>query len=201
MKLLKLEIYNFRGIKEAKINFDEKTNFSCFIGPGDSGKTTILTAIQWLFNPSWNLMVSDTDFYRCQIENPIRIVGTIADFPTDMYSEEKFGFYLQRPPSEITDLNDEPISHKALCLTISLTIDRDLEPKWEVETARREPKVISANERRKLNVNLIGYNCDRDLTWGNIQFFANYWKVHKLISNQHKQNYLGMLVHLLNLKS
>ena len=35
-----------------------------------------------------------------------------------------------------------------------------------METARREPKVISANERRKLNVNLIGYNCDRDLTWG-----------------------------------
>lgn len=167
MKLLKLEIYNFRGIKEAKISFNEKTNFSCFVGPGDIGKSTILTAIQWLFYPSWNLIVSDTDFYYRQIETPIRIIGTITDFPKDMYSEDKFGFYLQRPPSDVFDLNDdEPISGKAICLTISLTINRDLEPKWEVETASRGSKPISSSERKKLNVKLIGYNCDQDLTWG-----------------------------------
>lgn len=46
MKLKRLEIKNFRNIKDLKLDFNEKTNSVC--GKNGIGKTTIIDAIMWL---------------------------------------------------------------------------------------------------------------------------------------------------------
>jgi predicted ATP-dependent endonuclease of OLD family len=64
MKLTDIEIKNFRGIKHAVVNFPQDSRIICLIGAGDSGKSTLLTAIEWALWPSWSLIATDTDFYN-----------------------------------------------------------------------------------------------------------------------------------------
>ena len=47
MKLTSIEIKNFRGIKHSAVFFPLDSRIVCLIGPGDSGKTTLLKAIEW----------------------------------------------------------------------------------------------------------------------------------------------------------
>ena len=44
-KLVKLEIKNFRSIKELTLEFEHTQNIVCLTGRGDSGKSTVLEAI------------------------------------------------------------------------------------------------------------------------------------------------------------
>ena len=54
MKIRKLEIQNFRGIKRLEWDLPNEKTF-CLIGSGDSTKTTVLEAIRCAFSPQWNL--------------------------------------------------------------------------------------------------------------------------------------------------
>ena len=57
MKIQKLIINNFRAFKHAEIDFDD---FNCIIGKNDAGKSTILAALEWFFDP--NKELNDNDF-------------------------------------------------------------------------------------------------------------------------------------------
>ena len=46
------------------------------IGPGDSGKSSILDAIDYCLGARRNLLIADTDFHLLDVNNPINI--TIA---------------------------------------------------------------------------------------------------------------------------
>lgn len=63
MKILNLQIENFRGIKKCNIDFPQQSRVLCLIGAGDSTKTTLLKAIEWVLWPNWNLVVCDNDFF------------------------------------------------------------------------------------------------------------------------------------------
>ena len=97
MQLTDLEIRNFRGIKTSNISFPLDTRIICMIGAGDSTKSTILKAIEWVFWPSWNLISCDNDFYECDTSSPIIIRGTFKEIPSKLISEDKFGLYLRKP--------------------------------------------------------------------------------------------------------
>lgn len=97
MRLLNLEIHNFRGIKEADINFNSDNRFLCLLGAGDSTKSTILLSIEYLFSRTWNLPVCDNDFYLSNTDNDIVIQGTFCDFPESLLSDDKFGLLLRKP--------------------------------------------------------------------------------------------------------
>lgn len=56
MKITKLIINNFRAFKHAEIVFDD---FNCIIGKNDTGKSTILAALEWFFNPNKELDEND----------------------------------------------------------------------------------------------------------------------------------------------
>ena len=53
---------NYRSIKHLHQDFCEE-QFIVLIGRGDSGKTTILSAIYAALNPSRNASFTDLDFY------------------------------------------------------------------------------------------------------------------------------------------
>ena len=68
MRIKNVSIKNFRGIKQADLTFPDSQRRICLIGPGDSTKSTVLTAIRYALWPIWNLSVSSSDFYRRKCE-------------------------------------------------------------------------------------------------------------------------------------
>ena len=175
MRITDLEIQNFRGIMGSHISFPLDSRILCLIGAGDSTKSTILKAIEWVFWPTWNLTTTDTDFYQGNTESPIIIRGTITEFPEKLLAEEKFGMYLRRPGVKYDkDTDDEPKDDLPICLTIQLTIDGSLEPKWEIVCNNQEPRNISHTDRKQFFVGVIGSNIAKDLVWGKYSVLQKY---------------------------
>lgn len=186
MFITNLEIENFRGIKQGNLSFPLDSRVICMIGAGDSTKSTILRAIEWVFWPTWNLIACDNDFYNCDTSNNIVIRGTFKEIPSKLLSEDKFGLYLRRPHVLLAPgINDEPEDGSDYCLTIQLTIDGTLEPKWEVVCNRKEARPISHSDRKLLSVANVGGNCAKDMVWGKYSVLQKYADAKGVLHDAH----------------
>ena len=186
MFITNLEIENFRGIKQGNLSFPLDSRVICMIGAGDSTKTTVLKAIEWVFWPTWNLIACDNDFYNCDTSNHIVIRGTFKEIPSKLLSEDKFGLYLRRPHVLLAPgINDEPEDGSDYCLTIQLTIDSTLEPKWEVVCNRKEARPISHSDRKLLSVANVGGNCAKDMVWGKYSVLQKYADAKGILHDAH----------------
>lgn len=174
MKLTNIEIKNFRGIKNASVVFPLDSRIICLIGTGDSGKSTLLTAIEWALWPTWNLVATDTDFNNCDTKTPIEITVSITELPEVLLKEDKYGLYLRDFEKVNLGGDDEPTDRGMAILTIRLTIDDTLEPKWNVITNRTDPKPISQRDRRLLSFGVVGFNQDKDFRWGRESILQKY---------------------------
>ena len=196
MKVLDITINHFRGIEQFYHQFSETDNVICIIGKNDSGKTTILKAIEWLFSPSHTLTVSVSDFFQNNTSEDINIEATFTDFPEDFILPDKYGRYLTEPglkrqpepPStqylgnhKIENTSDimvggrnrkeidtyrEPENPSRLCLRAKLTISETLEPEWFITSDAQEPTIFKTTDRRKLVVSAVGLECRKDLSLG-----------------------------------
>ena len=168
-KIHTLKIKNYRGIQEFEQVFGD-TDFICLIGRGDSGKTTILQAINIVLYPNWNYTFSDTDFYNGEIDNPIEIEVSLYDLPIELLTDSKFGLHKRLLNSKgeiIDDLYQEDSEDTKDILTIKLIVENDLEPKWFVTNNRdnQDDIEIRSGDRAKLNVFLVSDYIDRHFTW------------------------------------
>lgn len=126
-----------------------------------------MKAIEWALFPSWNLVATDNDFYNSKSESPIIITASVSELPATLLKEDKFGLYLRDLDKVIqNEDNDEPTDTGTMVLTIRLTIDSTLEPKWEVITKRTDPKGISNKERKLMAFGVVGIETERDFQWG-----------------------------------
>ncbi|XOQ51788.1 MAG: hypothetical protein ACFWT7_00175 [Succiniclasticum sp.] len=175
MRLVNLEVKNFRGIKELNVDFPIDLPVIFLIGAGDSTKSTVLTAISWLLWPSYYLEISDIDFYLGITDKPIEIRGSFIDFPKELIKENRYGLYLRKPGADLGDgIQDEPERDGKFCLTIQLTVDNSLEPVWNVVCNRLPPKQIPAKDRRKFSLRNIGENYSKDMVWGRSSILNKY---------------------------
>lgn len=167
MKIRKLTINNFRGIKVLDW-FLPTGNIFCLIGKGDSSKSTILDAIRYVFYPQWNLSLSDSDFYQCKIDDPIVIEATIGELIDEFCSLNKYGQFLRGWNAKSLKLFDEPDDLLEKVLTIRLTIGKDLEPKWSVICDRNPDGVdFKTTDRNKISASMIGAYSEKQLSWAN----------------------------------
>ncbi len=167
MKIRKIKIKNFRGVKELEWNLPTADIF-CLIGKGDSSKSTILEAIRYAFFPQWNLTLSDSDFYQCKVADSIVIEVTIGELLEDFCSLNKYGNYLRGWDAAALKLTDEPDDHLESVLTVRLMVERDLEPKWLVVCDRLPEGVqFKQGDRNKVSVGLIGTYSEKQLSWAN----------------------------------
>lgn len=165
MKLRRIKIENFRGIKELEWYLPDRSLF-CFIGRGDSTKSTILEAVRFAFHPQWNLVFDDSDFYLCKTDQSILIEVTIGNLPDEFLDLTKFGQYLRGWNKTTLQLSDEPGNDLEEVLTIALQVDKSLEPKWRIVNNRlKEGPEFKAGDRAKVGVGYIGAYADRHLTW------------------------------------
>ncbi|MBC3805796.1 AAA family ATPase [Undibacterium seohonense] len=165
MKIRRLTIKNFRGIKQLDWNLPVGDIF-CLIGKGDSSKSTILEAIKYVFFPQWNLSLNDSDFYQCKTDAPIFIEVTIGALIEDFCSLNKYGQWLRGWNAATVTITDEPDDHLEKVLTVRLTIEKDLEPKWIVICDRNPDGVpFKQADRTKVSVSMIGAYSERQLSW------------------------------------
>jgi len=164
MLIRHLRIENFRGIRS--LNWFLGGRIICLIGPNDSTKTTILDAIELALSSRSNVQVGDADFHNGDVSRPISIEVTVSEIPTELIAEpDKFGLYLRgiHPTNGIVDDPDDNCEH---VLTLRLTIDKSLEPVWEIiKDSQGEPKRIGWQDRERFGLSRLGEDVDRHLTW------------------------------------
>lgn len=137
----------------------------CLIGPGDSGKSTVLDAIEAALSSRWYTF-GEADFRDCDTSRPIRIEVTIAELSKSLLSDEKFGLYIQGLTQEAT-VRDEPEDGDEAVLTVRLTVDATMEPVWEVVNDRTlYPRTMSNRDRALFRVVRLTGDDARHLTWG-----------------------------------
>jgi len=170
-KLVQLEIKNYRSIENLVLNFDPASNLVCFIGRGDSGKTTILEAISAVLSPVWNLAFHDTDFYNCDHTRSIEILASLIDLPDKLINANRFGMHLRGFDLTTKAISDDLTDDEANAglehlITIKLQVDEDLEPKWTLTNSREQEDIpVNASERELLNCCLIADHVDRHFSW------------------------------------
>jgi putative ATP-dependent endonuclease of OLD family len=124
LRIVRVELLNFRGIK--KLSWNPSAGTNCLIGSGDSGKTTILDAIELAFAPRNGVTFDDTDFFNVDPKaNPIAITVTIGDLPDEFLREDRYGHYLRGWDDVGQRLEDEP-DEEQLGLEHVLSIRRPL---------------------------------------------------------------------------
>lgn len=147
-----LHIENFRGIENFSNTFGPE-NYCVLIGRGDSGKSTILKAISYLLNPSWNLNITDFDFHNMDVQKNILIEGVFTDIPDEIGSFEKFGQYVQVIDTNGTVTSNIEEVEGIRCIKIRFVVDDSLEPKWYVVSDREiGNKEISSKDREKFKM-------------------------------------------------
>lgn len=158
-----VDIKNFRGIEHFETVF--KTGLQCIIGRGDTGKTTILEAISFLFSSSYTLQFTDSDFTNGNTNNEICIKAIILNLPNELLS--KYGTFLICIDSEnqiIEGMEEDRADSSIPALRIVLTVGKDLEPRWEV-CARGYNQSVRASDRAMFGISFINEYVDRHFSF------------------------------------
>mgnify|MGYP000854976705 CR=1 FL=1 len=162
MIVRKLKIANFRGIEQLEWAIPADKKLICIIGAGDSGKTTVLDALDWLLGDRWNLPISFADFK--DESKPIVVTAALSQIPNELLSIGFCGLCL-RGISEDGDIASEPFDGFEQCLVVELSIGIDFEPTWSIICPDGSPIPFKASIRRKLGVSKLDERVDTHLRW------------------------------------
>lgn len=166
-RVRKIEILNFRGISH--LSWMPSPGINCLIGPGDSGKSTVLDAIDLCLGARRNIHFSDADFHGLDTSQPISITLTLGDLDDAMQSLESFGLFLRGFYPSTGEIEDEPASNAEVVLCLNLTVSSDLEPLWSLVSERATQagivKTLSWKDRLALSPSRIGALAEYNLAW------------------------------------
>ncbi|KMQ76437.1 ATP-dependent nuclease [Marinobacter subterrani] len=123
-----LLIDNFRSIKKAE--WYPRPGLNCLIGPGDSGKSTLLDAIDLALGARRSFAFSDADFHQMNTNRPISIMATLGELSDELKDLEAFGFFLRGFDQANQQIHDEPLAGDETVLTLQLIVREDLDPEW-----------------------------------------------------------------------
>jgi hypothetical protein len=99
---------------------------------GDACKTTILTALDFALSPRTALAFDDADFFNQVVEDDIVIQVTLAEWDPavphvkSFFQESTFARY----QCGLDENGPKPEPDTAPAFSISLRVDKSLEPKW-----------------------------------------------------------------------
>jgi putative ATP-dependent endonuclease of OLD family len=167
VRIRKVEIANFRSIKS--LSWNPVDGINCLVGPGDSGKSTILDAIDLCLGARRSASFADTDFHNLDVKHPICIALTIGELPDALMSLETYGEFLRGFNSKTGDVEDEPSASLETVLTLRLYVSSDLEPLWTLYSERAEAagleKGLAWKDRTALSPARIGSYASTNLSW------------------------------------
>ena len=162
MELIRLKVSNLRGIERLDWRIPKGRKVVCLIGPGDVGKTTIITAISWLVSDRWGLPVSINDFH--DEGEPIVIEGWLSELPERLLSIDGWGLSLCSSGDDAS--LQEPTDLDGVFACLRLTVDWEtLEPRWELVSPTSDPVPARSAERRLLGVAALDDRTDSQFRW------------------------------------
>ena len=163
----RLEIKNFRSIQ--RLNWAPMPGINCLVGPGDSGKSTILDAIDLCLGARRSVTFEDTDFYSLNVHQPIEILITLGNLPEALLNIDSYGNFLRGFKPETGEIEDEPCAGIETVLTLRLKVSSDLEPSWLLYSERADQasleRGLSWAERSSLAPVRIGNYSNSNLSW------------------------------------
>ena len=163
-----LEINNFRSIKQ--LSWNPNPGLNCLIGPGDSGKSTILDAIDLVLGARRSYSFSDADFYQLDTSLPIIITVTLGNLDDELQSIEKYGSFLRSYNVSTKVIFDEPQLNNEVVLTIKLIVDANLDPDWRLFSERTDAEGLERRlpwkHRELLSPARLGTTGYQNLAWG-----------------------------------
>jgi hypothetical protein len=166
-RIRKLEIRNFRSIQA--LAWTPSAGLNCLIGPGDSGKSTILDAIDLCLGARRSAPFGDTDFYGLNVTVPIEISLTLGELGDSLLNFEIYGDYLRGYNAATGAIEDEPRADIETVLTLRLRVESDLEPNWTLYSERAVQQDLSRSlawkERTALAPARIGTYAQTNLSW------------------------------------
>ena len=173
MRISHIEIRNFRGIKA--LSWHVKGDFNCIIGAGDTCKTTILTALDYALSPRTALSLDDSDFFDLDVDQDMVIQVTLSGWDETQPDIRRFfrekAFAQYKCGLDDTGPMPEPLSDDQIAVSVSLRVDKSLEPKWFVVKGRDEGegverKPLYASDRAALGLSRLDTFADYHFTWG-----------------------------------
>ncbi len=163
MQIRQLKVSNFRGI--SALDWKPGSPFCCLIGAGDSGKSTLLDAVEAALSSRW-FSFTEPDFLNCDTSNSIVIEATVGELSRALKSDERLGLYI-RGWTMAGELRDEPEDDDEPVLTVRLTVDATMEPTWELVCDRVEdPRTLSNRDRALFGLVRLAGEDARHLAWG-----------------------------------
>src|ERR1700737_1218421 len=163
----KIKVENFRCLK--RFSWQPSDGINCMIGPGDSGKSTILEAIDYCLGARRNLQITDTDFHNLNVTAPISIVITLGKLNDGLKNVEAYGLYLRGFDQNTGALAEEPEAGQETVLTLAMTVASDLEPEWRLISARAAAQGQARNlnwaDRQRLAPTRLGVFSEHNLSW------------------------------------
>jgi putative ATP-dependent endonuclease of the OLD family len=163
----KIEISNFRCLK--KFEWLPSLGVNCLIGPGDSGKSTILDAIDYCLGARRNLQITDTDFHELDVSDHININITLGTLDDALKNVDTYGLYLRGFDSTNGNIVEEPDAALETVLTLSMTVAGDLEPQWKLLSQRAADQGQSRNlswaDRQRIAPTRLGNFSENHLSW------------------------------------
>ena len=163
MQIRQLKVSNFRGV--SALDWRPGSPFCCLIGAGDSGKSTLLDAVEAALSSRW-FSFTEPDFLNCDTSNSIVIEATVGELSRALKSDERLGLYI-RAWTTAGDLRDEPVDDDEPVLTVRLTVDATMEPTWELVCDRVEdPRTLSNRDRALFGLVRLAGEDARHLAWG-----------------------------------
>ena len=162
-----VDIKNYRGIKE--LLWYPSPGINCLIGSGDSGKSTVLDAVEVCLGFRRRQQFTDADFYMLDVETPIAISITLGELDDNLKNLETYGMFVRGFSSETNSIQDEPANDLETVITLELTVTSDLEPTWNLVSERAEAQGLSRelrwNDRTRLAATRIGAIALHHLGW------------------------------------
>ena len=135
-RIRKLHIENYRGIKS--LEWTPTPGINCLIGPGDTGKSTVLDGIESCLRPRRFTRFTDADFHNLDVRTPIRISVTLGELEDRFLRLEQYGLFLRSFDSPTGNIEDEPRAGTETVVTVRLTVTDDLIPSWHLYSQRAE---------------------------------------------------------------
>ncbi|WP_188568509.1 ATP-dependent nuclease [Undibacterium terreum] len=166
-RVRKVEIRNFRSIRV--LDWFPSGGINCLVGPGDSGKSSILDAIDLCIGARRSISVDDTDFFGLDVTQPISITLTIGELPDALKNINTYGDFLRAFDPASGQVEEEPRQGLETVLALRLEIGADLEPVWTLISARARElgleRGISWKDRGSIAPARLGNYANSNLSW------------------------------------
>jgi len=170
MRIRRIDIENFRGIKSASWRLPLGRRFFALIGPGDSTKTTVLTALERALHDRAGQSAVDTDFYDVDVAHPVRIRVAVDELPDELIAMDAFGGFLAGIDDNGEWMHD-PVDEVQRCVIVEFLVEADLEPVWQSYRPPleglddEESRPVRARHRSRMTAYRIDDRIDAHLRW------------------------------------